>query len=103
MAGGWVACRGLCHWPTRPFKQLNLVCTFGYVSRDRKNRILLDDGFRRPLQRDVMPSRMSVSVAKMHDRFSRQQIRHDEHRGVFVVGVNEIQEWLADELFYRIA
>ena len=26
-----------------------LGCTFGYVSRDRKNRILLDDGFRRPL------------------------------------------------------
>lgn len=55
MAGGWGVCRGLSHWPTRPFKQLNLGCTFGYVSRDRKNRILLDDGFRRPLQRDVMP------------------------------------------------
>ena len=50
-----------------------------------------------------MPSRMSVSVAKMHDRFSRQQIRHDVHRGVFIVGVNEVQEWLADELFFRIA
>ena len=50
-----------------------------------------------------MPSRMSVSVAKMHDRFSRQQIRHDVHRGVFIVGVNKIQEWLADKLFFRIA
>ena len=47
MAGD--ACRGLCYGSTRPFKQPNLACTFGYVSRDRKNRILLDDGFRRPL------------------------------------------------------